>query len=57
MLFSGTLRVNLDPWDKHTDVRLWQVPHSYVSYDEGLALTCHETCTAICTRLLWVILP
>ena len=28
VLFSGTLRVNLDPWDKHTDARLWQVPHS-----------------------------
>ena len=25
MLFSGTLRFNLDPFDKHTDEELWNV--------------------------------
>lgn len=25
VLFSGTLRSNLDPWDQHSDARLWQV--------------------------------
>ena len=24
MLFSGTLRVNLDPFDSHTDEELWK---------------------------------
>ena len=23
MLFSGTLRSNLDPWDAHTDAQMW----------------------------------
>lgn len=25
MLFSGTLRSNLDPWDQHDDAALWCV--------------------------------
>lgn len=25
MLFSGTLRVNLDPFDSHTDEELWKI--------------------------------
>lgn len=25
MLFSGTLRLNLDPFDKYTDEELWKV--------------------------------
>lgn len=25
MLFSGTLRSNLDPWDQHDDAALWRV--------------------------------
>ena len=25
VLFSGTLRVNLDPFEKHTDTQLWRV--------------------------------
>ena len=25
MLFSGSLRMNLDPFDKHTDEELWNV--------------------------------
>ena len=25
VLFSGTLRLNLDPCDKHTDEELWKV--------------------------------
>lgn len=24
MLFSGTIRLNLDPFDKHTDEELWK---------------------------------
>ena len=24
VLFSGTLRTNLDPWDRHTDARIWE---------------------------------
>lgn len=25
MLFSGTLRLNLDPFDSHTDEELWKI--------------------------------
>jgi ATP-binding cassette subfamily C (CFTR/MRP) protein 4 len=25
VLFSGTLRSNMDPWSAHSDARLWQV--------------------------------
>lgn len=25
VLFSGTLRSNLDPWNMHTDAALWEV--------------------------------
>lgn len=25
MLFSGTLRSNLDPWNQHDDAELWRV--------------------------------
>jgi ABC-type multidrug transport system fused ATPase/permease subunit len=25
VLFSGTLRSNLDPWDQHDDAELWRV--------------------------------
>ncbi|GAX75678.1 hypothetical protein CEUSTIGMA_g3121.t1 [Chlamydomonas eustigma] len=25
VLFSGTIRSNLDPWDKHSDAKLWEV--------------------------------
>lgn len=25
VLFSGTLRSNLDPWDQHNDTALWRV--------------------------------
>ena len=25
MLFSGTMRYNLDPFDEYTDVKLWEV--------------------------------
>lgn len=24
MLFSGTVRINLDPFSKHTDAQLWE---------------------------------
>ena len=27
ILFNGTLRSNLDPWNSHTDVKLWDVIH------------------------------
>lgn len=42
MLFSGTLRLNLDPFDRHTDEELWkalEVSHlkNFVSgLDDGL---------------------
>ena len=25
MLFSGSMRSNMDPWGRHTDAQLWQV--------------------------------
>ncbi len=25
VLFSGSMRSNMDPWDRHTDAQLWQV--------------------------------
>ena len=42
VLFSGTLRVNLDPWDKHTDARLWQVPRSCLLFKRGHLSAFHE---------------
>ncbi len=25
VLFSGSMRSNMDPWERHTDAQLWQV--------------------------------
>ena len=48
VMFSGTLRMNLDPFDKHSDDEIWRALElsrlkPYVlSLPEGLQFTCTE---------------
>ena len=48
ILFSGTLRMNLDPFNKYLDHQLWQVLEQahlkdfVMSLDEGLDHQCSE---------------
>ena len=63
MLFSGTLRLNLDPFDKYTDEELWKVLevshlNRFVSgLNEGLQHTIAEGGENLrCVMHLWCIL-
>lgn len=37
MLFSGSMRKNLDPFDQHTDEELWDVLEEVNDTDRGLS--------------------
>ena len=48
VLFSGTMRLNLDPFDKYTDADIWEaLTHSHLKnfvsgLSEGLQYECGE---------------
>ena len=46
-MFSGTLRMNLDPFDKHTDDELWQaLEHAHLkAFVQGLSAKLQHECT------------
>ena len=46
-MFSGSLRMNLDPFDKHTDEELWQaLEHAHLkNFVHGLTAGLQYECT------------
>ncbi len=64
VVFSGTLRDNLDPFESHTDDEIWQVlEYAHLkgvvaSLNEGLLYQCGEggeSLRYVCTSLVMVI--
>lgn len=57
MLFSGTLRMNLDPFDEHTDDSVWQaLEHARLkSFVSGLPTGLEHECTEGGENLRYVI--
>ena len=47
VVFSGSLRMNLDPFDKHTDEELWQaLEHAHLkTFVQGLTAGLQYECT------------
>ena len=47
MIFSGTLRMNLDPGDRHTDGEVWEaLKHAHLkSYISSLPAKLYYECT------------
>ncbi|KAL8573178.1 hypothetical protein ACOMHN_036163 [Nucella lapillus] len=47
VVFSGTLRMNLDPFDSHSDENLWQaLDHAHLkAFVQGLTAGLHHLCT------------